>query len=327
MIGSPDDTSPVYVTGNFELTIRRVVKSLMRQNCWLLVCDSRGINIWCSTEAGHFGTEEICESILESGLSDKVKHRKVMLPQLAASNADIVEIQRETGFKCDFGPVRCKDIPEYLTYKENRMMNGADKSEILDMECRLRHVRFDLPDRIEVAVSSPLIFVLVLLLIYNFIGLEHLAVILPLVYILNILHAVAYPYRFVRNIWIWSLTVGVIMFAASHLLLNWALQMEAFRYYLPVSLGMAYLVLEFEGWSPMVKFSYGFDKKVEVGVEEDKCIGCGLCVDVCVKSVFMLNDGVSEVSDGDACMQCRACYLRCPTGAVWHTLKVEENQE
>jgi len=46
------------------------------------------------------------------------------------------------------------------------------------------------------------------------------------------------------------------------------------------------------------------------------CTGCGMCVDVCPHGVFALNGRTIRVIRGDACMECGACQVNCPFGAV-----------
>jgi len=55
----------------------------------------------------------------------------------------------------------------------------------------------------------------------------------------------------------------------------------------------------------------------EVIVDQDKCIGCGACVDVCPSSVFeMGDDGKSKVINESACIACMSCVGVCPTEAI-----------
>ena len=71
------------VTGNFDLTVRRVVRVLDgKVDVWLLVADSAGINVWCAAGKGTFGTEELVRRVQTTGLSDVVSHRKLVVPQL-----------------------------------------------------------------------------------------------------------------------------------------------------------------------------------------------------------------------------------------------------
>lgn len=46
------------------------------------------------------------------------------------------------------------------------------------------------------------------------------------------------------------------------------------------------------------------------------CCGCGRCTEVCPHGVFALADGLARLVRGDACMECGACQLNCPTEAI-----------
>ena len=53
IIGNPDRSSPVLITTNYDLTIRRVVRALAGLDCYLLVAPAGGINVWCAAGDGH----------------------------------------------------------------------------------------------------------------------------------------------------------------------------------------------------------------------------------------------------------------------------------
>jgi ferredoxin len=47
-----------------------------------------------------------------------------------------------------------------------------------------------------------------------------------------------------------------------------------------------------------------------------RCIGCGLCVNVCPHAVFRLENRKVAIVDRDACMECGACAKNCPVEAI-----------
>lgn len=49
---------------------------------------------------------------------------------------------------------------------------------------------------------------------------------------------------------------------------------------------------------------------------QEKCTGCGTCIDVCPHNVFTLKDKKAVVLDRDSCMECGACAMNCPSGAL-----------
>ncbi len=50
--------------------------------------------------------------------------------------------------------------------------------------------------------------------------------------------------------------------------------------------------------------------------DENKCTGCGMCLDVCPHDVFQMNDKSVVIKKLDACMECGACSLNCPADAI-----------
>lgn len=55
---------------------------------------------------------------------------------------------------------------------------------------------------------------------------------------------------------------------------------------------------------------------VTLQLDENKCIGCGMCLDVCPHEVFKMNSQNVTIQNRDACMECGACSLNCPANAI-----------
>jgi ferredoxin len=51
-------------------------------------------------------------------------------------------------------------------------------------------------------------------------------------------------------------------------------------------------------------------------LEAEKCIGCGMCADVCPHRLLVMENGRAAVTDRDMCMECGACARNCPVSAI-----------
>jgi hypothetical protein len=106
--------SPVFVSANYTLSFDALRSALLGQSAYILVLDTKGINVWCAAGKGTFGTDELVQRIQTTRLADVVKHRVLILPQLGASGVSAHEVQQRSGFKVEYGPVRAADLPLYL---------------------------------------------------------------------------------------------------------------------------------------------------------------------------------------------------------------------
>ena len=113
-VGSPDVLSPVLVTANYKLSFDALRHRLSGIAAWLLVVDTRGINVWCAAGKGVFSTEEVLQSVRDTRLGELVSHRDLILPQLAATGVSALAVKKGCGFRVFFGPVRAADLPAFL---------------------------------------------------------------------------------------------------------------------------------------------------------------------------------------------------------------------
>ncbi len=51
-------------------------------------------------------------------------------------------------------------------------------------------------------------------------------------------------------------------------------------------------------------------------LDKDKCTGCGGCIEVCPRQVFVIRDKKVEIVDRDLCIECGACRRNCAFGAL-----------
>lgn len=113
-LGRPDERSPVLVTANYKMTFDRLREALPGQSAWILVLDTKGINVWCAAGKGTFGTEELAARVHSSGLAQVVNHRELVLPQLAGPGVTAHQVQKLSGFRVIYGPIRAKDLAAFL---------------------------------------------------------------------------------------------------------------------------------------------------------------------------------------------------------------------
>jgi hypothetical protein len=113
-LGNPTPDSLVFASANYTLSFDAVRTALAGTDCYILVLDTKGINVWCAAGKGTFGTEELVRRILSSGLANIVRHRTIILPQLSAPGISASEVKRWSGFNVEYGPVRASDLPAYL---------------------------------------------------------------------------------------------------------------------------------------------------------------------------------------------------------------------
>ncbi len=113
-VGAPDKDSIVLVTANYKLTFDALRKELEGLNAWILVLDTKGINVWCAAGKGTFGTRELVNRIRKTNLHEIVAHRTLILPQLGAPGVSAHEVTKHTGFRVIYGTVRAKDLKEFI---------------------------------------------------------------------------------------------------------------------------------------------------------------------------------------------------------------------
>jgi hypothetical protein len=141
-LGNPTPQSPVFASANYTLSFDALRSALAGVNAWILVLDTKGINVWCAAGKGTFGTDELVNRIHSTGLPEQVSHRKIIVPQLGAPGISWPDVMRRSQFLVEYGPVRAADLPQYLT------KHTATPE--------MRRVRFPFRDRI---VLTPVEFV------------------------------------------------------------------------------------------------------------------------------------------------------------------------
>jgi hypothetical protein len=136
-VNEPGPDAPVFASANYTLSFDHLRRALGGVSGWILVLDTKGINVWCAAGKGTFGTSELVRRIQAVDLAKRVSHRTLIVPQLGAPGVAAHEVHKQTGFRVVYGPVRARDIPAFL---HNGMKADTD----------MRTVRFRLADRLAV---------------------------------------------------------------------------------------------------------------------------------------------------------------------------------
>lgn len=113
-LGEAGADSPVLVTADYKMSFDRLRGALVGRVCWLLVLDTKGINVWCAAAKGTFATQELSDRIHHSRLAEVVNHGQVIVPQLGAAGVNGLAVKRQSGFEVVWGPIRAEDLPAFL---------------------------------------------------------------------------------------------------------------------------------------------------------------------------------------------------------------------
>jgi len=165
-VGTPDKDSTVLVTANYKLTFDALRRELQGLNAWILVLDTKGINVWCAAGKGTFGTKELINRISKTKLSQIVTHKNLILPQLGGPGVSAHEITKHTGFKVVYGPVRARDIKEFI----KSGMKATDE---------MRAVKFNTYDRLVLTPMELVGTFKISLIIFGILFLLNLVALIP----------------------------------------------------------------------------------------------------------------------------------------------------
>lgn len=126
-LGQPSEADPVVVTANYKMSYDLVRQALKGRNCWLLVLETYGINVWCAAGKGTFGTGELVRRIESSGLAQVVTHRRLILPILGAAGVSAHAVAKRSGFHVSYAAIKAGDLPRYL---DNNMATTPQMQEL-----------------------------------------------------------------------------------------------------------------------------------------------------------------------------------------------------
>jgi acetyl-CoA decarbonylase/synthase complex subunit gamma len=114
-INNPDENSPVLVTCNFSLTYFIVSGEIenSRVPAWLAVMDTEGLSVMTAWAAGKFVGDTVGAFVKKSGIADKVRHKKLVIPGYAS--AILGDLEEELSqWEIMVGPREAAHLPGYL---------------------------------------------------------------------------------------------------------------------------------------------------------------------------------------------------------------------
>jgi NAD-dependent dihydropyrimidine dehydrogenase PreA subunit len=311
-VGRPGPDSPVVLTGNYTLTVRRLVEALAGRDAWLLVANSRGINVWCAAGGGHLTHHDVIAVLRSSGVGDRVRHRRLILPQLAATGIERRLVRAATGWEPRWGPARLEDLPQFL-----------DRGQRPKKEHRA--MRFPLWERLEMALTWALPMGLAAFLTLTLALGHKVATVAAGVIVLGVGAAFAVlrwlPVTGARR-WLTYGGLALVTFAAGRAglsALGDARPAALAALGATCALAAGILSLDLAGTTPWYPGTINsFHNRFDVELVEDRCTGAAECVQVCPRAVLEMDGRRRKVvlARPDACIRCGACIVQCPEDAL-----------
>ncbi|MBU2495094.1 MAG: acetyl-CoA decarbonylase/synthase complex subunit gamma [Candidatus Omnitrophica bacterium] len=114
-INKPDENSPVLITTNFALTYFIVSGEIesSRVPAWFLVQGAEGLSVMTAWAADKFVAQTIAPFVKKSGIADKVRHKKLIIPGYVAQISGELE-EELPGWEIIIGPREASHLPAFL---------------------------------------------------------------------------------------------------------------------------------------------------------------------------------------------------------------------
>jgi len=329
-VGNPGESSPVLVTCNFYTTVQRLKKALKGLDVWLLVAESKGVNVWCAAGGEEFNTHSVVSAVKTSGIAQIVKHHTLVLPPLGAPGISARDVRKQTGWSVRWGPVRARDIPRFLS-------EGMKRSE------PMKRVTYDAFERLDTGLGSLFPFYLIGALGFLAFGRS-----LLLDYLL--IGAAAYVFFMLACPWLpgkrgltkvilpeWVLALVLVatevfqvlpgvsiradLIIAMVMLLIYSMELGGLASTMPSDLDpfMARLGIGAVGnvaWAGTVRTELLNGYRV-LTCHEERCTCCRACEEICPQGVWEIGEDKKAVlARKKDCTACRACLVQCESGAI-----------
>lgn len=314
--GKPTERSPVFVSGNWFYVVRRLRKKLAGRNCYLLVADSAGINVWCASGVGDFNEHKIADAVNSSGLKELVSHRTLILPQLCAVGVDKEALKAECSFGAKWGPADLEDLDKFF-----------ENSFRVTDEMRLVH--WSRRENVYIAIGKLVAYYL-WFSAYGayvlFFGAEYnsYALFVAVMLLINLSATVAEfktPFRWPAT---YVVAVGVgclaILVAAAYIIhlpekgrLPVYLVLSGLTTFVVAAdmIGNEHLKTTLGHWLKTFNAMSLFQPTIT-----ERCESCGECIRVCPKGLFSKDGEAVRVNLDRICSECLACVKQCQRRAI-----------
>ena len=232
-----------------------------------------------------------------------MKHRRVILPQLAATGVTALGVFRRSRWNVRFGPVSAHDLPEYLA-------TGVKTDA-------MRRVLFPLSDRLQMAVqwAAPTTLILGGLALWL-----KPAFALPLALLIALMSVAVFTlYERLGN-------SRTLVFAATSIALSLGATIFAggatsalVTAALAAALLTAILTYDYSGSTPLEGGSHFEERKWNITLDPDRCEGVYRCWEVCPEACFekLEDQRKVELTHDERCIRCGACVVQCPKDALF----------
>ncbi|RMF19502.1 MAG: hypothetical protein D6760_13055 [Deltaproteobacteria bacterium] len=330
-IGNPGRDSPVLVTCNFDLTVKRMRKALRGIDAWLLVAESKGVNVWCAAGAREFNTDSVVSAVKTSGIESLVDHRTLILPPLGAPGIRAADVAERTGWKTVWGPVRLEDIPRFLSA---RLVRSED----------MKRATWNWKERLDTALGSLFPFYFAGALLLAFLGRSLLLEYLVVGAVVFVFFMLACPWIPTQH----GLTKALVVCAVLGGGLAAARAVSApLPAWLPSAVWIAMVLVVIYGTelgglaSTLASDLDPFLARLGIGAvgnvalagtvrtellngyrllthTRERCDRCHGCIEVCPQRVWEVgrDDERSVFAHPEWCTACTACLMQCRSGAI-----------
>lgn len=336
-IGNPGPESPVLVTCNFDLTVNRLTRALCGVDAWLLVAQSKGVNVWCAAGAGEFDTASVVSILKTSEIAEQVGHRRLVLPPLGAPGICAGDVERQTGWSVRWGPVRATDLRRYIK-------RGCQRDDAM------KRTTYGWQERLDTGLGSLFLFYFIGAVGFALFGRsllpDYLAVGAACFAAFMLLCPWLPGRRGITKVLFLDLLFGFALVAAGLLPDGGAQQVRTDL--LIAMIALLFFGSELGGLSSTMRsdldpllarlgigavgnaaFAGTVRTDLLNGVraltyDREACVACHSCIEVCPQGVWAIGeDGRAEFARPGACTACRACLVQCRAEAIRAIVKAK----